>query len=194
MYEQDDYSYQTRSQKRAEKESEKGSRHPALSWILCIAIAVAAAFCIRGFIAEPIRVEGRSMNPSLYSDQTLLVEKVSRYFELPERGNIVIVHYPDSTNNYVKRVIGLPGERIRIENSTVYINDAALLETYTSKEEYADMEEITVPEDSIFVMGDNRAHSQDSRFVGPIPHDSIVGTAVSIIWPVDQAREIKPGE
>lgn len=173
------------------KKTAKQKKAAAVSWIIWIVVACVFALCLRSFIAEPIKVEGDSMNPSLYSHQTMLVEKISKTFELPKRGNVVIVHYPGSSNNYVKRVIGLPGETVEIKDSTVYINGEVLPEDYTSGDSYADMPAVVVPENSIFVMGDNRANSSDSRYVGSIPRASIVGVATHIIWPLDQVGAIE---
>lgn len=158
-------------------------------WIIAIGIAVAVAFLVRAFLFEIILVDGPSMQPTLRTDERLAVEKVSRYAGLPERGDIIIVHYPDGTNrNYVKRAIGLPGDTVEIKNSVVYVNGEALNETYTSPEPYADMEAVVVPEDSVFVMGDNRANSMDSRIVGPIKHEWIVGHAMAVIFPFNEIR------
>ena len=180
--------YSSRSARRYTKE--KARKNNTHGWILCIVIAVIAALLVRAFVAEPIQVEGNSMNPSLFSHQTMLVEKISKLFGMPERGSVVIVHYPNSTNNYVKRVIGLPGETVSITDSTVYIDGNALEEDYTSGEEYPDMQPVTVPENSLFVMGDNRANSQDSRYVGCIPKSDLVGKSVAVIWPLDQWQSL----
>lgn len=166
-------------------------RKSVWGWLIAIGIAVAAALLIRAFLFEIILVDGPSMQPTLYTNERLAVEKVSRYAGLPQRGDIVIVHYSDGTdNNYVKRVIGLPGETIEIKDSTVYINGQALEEDYISSYPYADMASITVAEDTVFVMGDNRANSTDSRAVGPIRQEQIVGHAVAVIFPFDQIRWI----
>jgi len=174
--------------RRVEKTQKKES---GLGWIISIAIAVAIAVLVRTFIFEPIQVDGESMSPTLHSHQSLGVEKVSRYFGLPERGKIVIVHYPKSDDAYVKRVIGLPGETVEIKDSTVYVNGSPLSESYTSQDSYHDMDPVTVPEDSIFVMGDNRANSQDSRYVGSIKENLIIGRALFIIWPLNEIRWVE---
>lgn len=180
----------TRSSRNSSAKEKRSSN--ALSWILCIVIAIAAAFVIRTFIFEPINVDGNSMQPTLHSKQSLAIEKVSRYFRLPGKDrDIVIVHYPNSEDTYVKRVIGLPGETIEIKDSVVYINGTPLEEDYISDEPYADMEAVTVPEDCIFVMGDNRANSKDSRSVGCLDRSKILGTAMFIIWPLDEIGAIE---
>lgn len=173
-----------------EKETKKSV---ILSWILTIGISMAAAMLIRAFVFGIIQVEGPSMQPTLYTDERLAVEKVSRYFGLPERGDILIVKYPHEDDTYVKRAIGLPGEKVEVRDSIVYINDVPLTEDYINSEEaYADMEPLVVPEDHVFVMGDNRAHSWDSRVsgTGPIEHEAILGHAFYVVYPFDRARAI----
>jgi len=164
-----------------------------LSWILTIGLAFGAALIIRNFVFGIIMVEGPSMQPTLYENERLAVEKVSRYFGLPERGDIIIVKYPHETDTYVKRTIGLPGEIIEVRNSVVYIDGEPLEEEYINHAEaYADMDPVTVPEDHVFVMGDNRAHSWDSRVTGtgPIGKDAILGHAFYVVYPFDKMRSL----
>lgn len=160
-------------------------------WVISIAIAIVVAISIRTFVFEPIFVSGDSMLPTLQSNQSLGVEKVSRYFSLPKQGEIVIVTDPDNNETLVKRVIGLPGDTIEIKNSTVYINGQPLHEDYTSKDPYNDIKPLTVPADSIFVMGDNRANSKDSRFFGPVNKDAIIGHALFVIWPLNEIHSVQ---
>lgn len=163
-----------------------------LSWFMSIGIAVCAAFLIRAFIFEIIMVEGESMYPTLYTNERVAIEKVSRYGALPERGDIVIVKYPDMDGTYVKRVIGLPGEIVEVSGSTVYIDGVPLRENYINTEPYPDMAPVAVPADSVFVMGDNRAHSMDSRapYIGAIDRQSIVGRGLFVIWPLNNIHSI----
>lgn len=168
----------------------------ALGWILSIGIAILAAFVIRALVFETVRVDGESMEPTLFTDQRLGVEKISRYMGLPKRGDIVIVQYPNLDDVCVKRTIGLPGETVEVYDSTVYINGVPLEEDYVSDEPYADMGPVVVPEDSIFVMGDNRAHSMDSRasYVGAIPRENIIGHGLFVMWPFDNMHMIDHAE
>jgi signal peptidase I len=162
-------------------------------WLLTIGIAFVAALLIRNFVFGIIQVEGPSMQPTLYTDERLAVEKVSRYFGLPERGDVLIVKYPHEEDTYVKRAVGLPGERVEVRDCMVYIDGVPLAEDYINDQEaYADMEPFVVPEDHVFVMGDNRAHSWDSRMegTGPIERGAILGHAVYVIYPFDRARAI----
>jgi signal peptidase I len=164
---------------------EKETRARAvLGWVLAFGVAIVAAIAIRTFIFEIIHVDGPSMEPTLYTDESLVVEKVSRYFGLPERGDVIIVRYPHKDDTYVKRTIGLPGETIEIKDSIVYIDGVPLYEDYINSESYSDMEPTVVPEDHVFVMGDNRAHSWDSRVegTGPIARDDILGHAVFVVY------------
>ncbi len=174
---------------RARKTAEK--KRSVWGWVFAICIAVIVAFLVRAFLFEIIKVDGPSMQPTLHTDERVAVEKVTRYSGLPQRGDIIIVHYPDGTDkNYVKRVIGLPGETIEVKNSMVYINGQAFEEDYVSPEPYGDILPAFVPENTVYVMGDNRANSMDSRLVGPIGHDQIVGHAMATIYPFNQMRQL----
>lgn len=198
IYEEDKYysgskSVRDRRSRRLVKKQEKNRTKEILGWVLSIGVAICAAFLIRAFIFEIILVDGESMVPTLHTDERVAVEKLTRYGGLPERGDIIIVKYPNMDGTFVKRAIGLPGDTVEIKNSTVYINGEPLEETYTSQEPYADMEAITVPEDQVFVMGDNRAHSLDSRadYIGSIPRESIVGHGLFVIWPFSEMHSIQ---
>ncbi|MDL2236803.1 signal peptidase I [Christensenellaceae bacterium OttesenSCG-928-K19] len=167
-------------------------RKMAGGWVLTIVIAVAVALVVRNFVFGIILVNGPSMLPTLHTSEWLAVEKVTRYFGIPARQDIIIVKYPGEEDTYVKRVIGLPGETIEVRDSIVYIDGQPLDEPYVSNEPYADMEPVLVPEEHVFVMGDNRAHSWDSRNknTGPIAREEIVGHAFWVLYPFSEARSI----
>lgn len=157
----------------------------AMSLIICCAIALIAAIGIRLFIFELVRVDGSSMKPTLYDGQTLFVEKISLYTENIQRGDIVIVHYPGRTGAYVKRVVGLPGDTVEVKEGSLYVNGERQEENYTLDEKMNwDTEQTVVPEGNYYVMGDNRNDSTDSRSIGPIPRDNLIGKAAFIIWPI----------
>ncbi len=167
-------------------------RLSAAGWVLTIFIAVASAIVLNTYVIQIVWVDGNSMYPTLYSDERVLVEKVSRYFSLPKRGQIITVNYPDRKGEFVKRVIGLPGDVVEIKDNVVYLNSKPLSEAYINLQPYPNMGGYEVPADHIFVMGDNRADSLDSRaaVVGPIPKDYILGTGIAVIWPIDELKYI----
>jgi len=174
----------------------------SLSFLLTLACVILAALALRQFIAEPTRVKGGSMQYTLLHKEGLLVEKVSYWFGAPERGDIVIVKYPNSADRYVKRIIALPGETIEIrEDRFVYINGERLDESAYAGDWYGKIDlpmetkgskngKYTVPEGHYFVMGDNRNDSTDSRhkLVGAIPEDKVLGRVRAVIWPLNKIR------
>lgn len=163
-----------------------------ISWVACIAAAVIIGMVLRTFVFEPVRVDGDSMNDTLANGEIMFVEKITRYSENFERGDIVIVHYPGSKAAYVKRIVGLAGDTVAVKDGKLYINGAAQEEPYILDPYINGEIESVVPEGHIFVMGDNRNNSLDSRFaaVGPIPYDEVVGHATSVIWPISAWRGI----
>ena len=171
----------------------KSAKREALEWVLTIVAALAIAFVIRTFLFEPVRVSGDSMYDTLIHNERMFVEKVSYWFERPQRGQIIICYYPNHTSTCVKRIIGVPGDRVAITGGELYLNGEKLDESaYWEDLIWGDMAEITVPEDCVFVMGDNRNDSSDSRspLVGPIPYSRIVGRVRSVIWPIEEARKV----
>jgi signal peptidase I len=158
-------------------------------WIISLLIAFSIALLLRLFVFEFISVSGPSMQPTLYSAEYVFMEKVTYWFREPEFGDVVICKFPDSTATYVKRVIGVGGDEIEIKDGTLYINGTADT-TYFSGYIEDTMPKTVVPDDSVFVMGDNRNQSMDSRFdtVGPLDNDMVLGKALFIIWPLDQIR------
>jgi signal peptidase I len=137
-------------------------------------------------ISARIRVESISMEPTLFRGDFILVEKISQSLRNPNRGDIVVFKYPsDPTQNYIKRVIGLPGDRIFITNGKLMINGDVIDEPYI-KAMPAYTGNWEVPEDSIFVLGDNRNRSNDSHIWGMVPYDNILGRALLIYWPLSR--------
>lgn len=161
-------------------------------YIYLVAVVI-AALAVRLFIFEPVRVDGNSMYDTLLNGERMFVEKVSFWFEPPKRGEIITCFYPGYTVSCVKRVIALPGETIYIRSGQVYINGELLNESaYWNSMILGDMDPITVPEDCVFVMGDNRNDSKDSRAdsVGCIPYYRIMGRCRAVIWPLSERRKI----
>lgn len=167
-----------------------------MSWIGCFAVAIAAALFIVTFIGQRVQVDGRSMEPTLQDRDNLICDKVSYRFSEPERYDIVII-YPDGEKDkrWIKRIIGLPGEEVRIDEAgTIYINGEPLEESY-GKEVIEDpgmaIAPIQLGEDEYWVMGDNRNHSSDSRVIGPVPKSRILGKAFVRIFPFNKIGLIK---
>lgn len=145
------------------------------------------------YAVQTVHVLGSSMLYTLHDNDLLVASKISYKLHAPQRGDIIVFKPPDeASRDFIKRIIGLPGERIRIVNSVVYINDQVLHEPYLpEKWTYnnnwpASGQDQTILPDQYFVMGDNRNHSSDSRTFGPITLDSILGKAEVRIWPLGE--------
>ncbi len=134
-------------------------------------------------ISARIRVDGASMEPTLATGEYVVVNRLSYRLGTPQRGDIIVFHPPlDPQEEYIKRVIGLPGDKVEVRNGTVYLNGQPLDETYlNTKTNYPGM--WRVPAGQLFVLGDNRNNSSDSSKWGTIAMDSVVGKAILIYWP-----------
>ena len=132
------------------------------------------------------RVQGHSMMPTLEEDQYLIINKLSYYLDQPQRGDIVVLHYPrDRTREYIKRVIGVPGDEVVIEDNQVLVNGVLLEEPYLNgRPTYRDQSWV-VPDGQYFVLGDNRNNSSDSRSWSFLPRSDIVGKAWLIYWKIE---------
>ncbi len=192
--------------------SSVGPRKPAKSragnelteWIKALAIAGVLVFVIRWFLVSPFIVDGPSMEPNFWDRERIIVNKIIYDIRQPQRGEVIVFHVPDQGRDFIKRVIGLPGETVKVDGDTVYINGKPIEENYL-KEAYEEAHakgtlynstsersnfpnssfpDGTVPEGMVFVMGDHRNNSEDSRMIGYIPMDRIVGRADLIFWPI----------
>jgi signal peptidase I len=166
------------------------SRPPLLwGWTrdLFLALAFSAFFIV--FLYQPVRVEGTSMLPGLQDQERIFINKFVYKLEPIERGDIIVFHYPfDPSKSYIKRVIGISGDRVRIIEGQVYVNGRPLKESYIPGEyfDYRSMAETTVPPSSYFVLGDHRSLSNDSRDFGSVDESYIYGKAVFVYWPMDK--------
>jgi signal peptidase I len=168
---------------------------PALGvWLRDLIISLAISAFIIVFIYQPVKVEGTSMMPSLEDQERIFVNKFVYRLEPIERGDVVVFRYPrDPSKSYIKRVIGVAGDHIRIETGQVYVNNQALGEDYVPSE-YADArsyKETVVPLNSYFVLGDHRSMSNDSRDFGPVNQSYIYGKAVFGYWPMDKLGRVR---
>ncbi len=156
-----------------------------LDLVETILLALLMFFAINTLTAR-IRVESVSMKPNLIEGDFVLVNRIAYRFSDPKRGDIIVFKYPPEPNStpYIKRIIGLPGDQIQIRDSNVFINGSLLSEPYLMSNTMRGGE-WTVPQDSLFVMGDNRNNSSDSRNWGMVPFDNIIGKAEVIYYPVE---------
>ena len=189
-----------------------GRRARRIVWELTQTLVLAVLiFLLVRTVAQNFRVEGPSMEPGLHNGQYLLVNKAV-YFKLnlgnlskfipfidaeegeetylfhgPQRGDVIVFKYPrDPDRDFIKRVIGVPGDRVRVVDGVVYVNDVALEEDYISAPAGRELEEEVVPEGNYFVLGDNRPNSSDSRSWGFVPEENIIGKAMLSYWPLDE--------
>jgi signal peptidase I len=146
------------------------------------------------FLYQPVRVEGTSMLPMLQDDDRVFINKFAYRVGEVHRNDVVVFLYPgDHRTSYIKRVIALPGDDLRIDHGQVWVNGVALKEPYVplKYQDERSQPEMTVPEGEYFVMGDHRTISSDSRDFGPVPRGLIYGKAALVYWPVDQAGVVK---
>jgi signal peptidase I len=152
--------------------------------------AVIIALLINLLLAQATRVYGQSMEPNLHTNQRLVVEKISysRWWPIrgPQRGDVVVFRVDPNADLLIKRVIGLPGDRVEIRAGQVIINGEPLNEPYLTRPTYGDYGPVDVPPLHIFVLGDNRGFSNDSRAFGPLPLNSVIGRAWFSYWPPGQ--------
>lgn len=180
----------------AEDEGKKGKKSTGreiLEWILVIVVAVAAALLIRTFIFEPVRVEGNSMLNTLHNDEYMIVTKYQYLFNDPQRYDVVICHYPGRGNtNFVKRIVGIPGDTVAMHDGVLYVNGEAVDEPYIDYVANYEMDAVLVESGHYFVLGDNRSSSNDSHApgVGQLTRDQIVGKVRLVAWPFNAWRTI----
>ena len=173
--------------------------------------ALLIALITRGAVAEPRYIPSGSMLPTLKINDRLIIEKLSNYTGSVHRGDILVFYPPMETRShpataltgamrwlgltgeeaYIKRVIGLPGESVEVHDGKVLVNGKALVEPYIQEAPAYDMAAITVPPDSLFMMGDNRNNSADSHVWGPLPEANIIGHASFRFWPLNRMGVVK---
>ena len=168
----------------------------ALSWVRDLAFSVLIAVILIVFIYQPVKVEGTSMMPALTDQERIFINKFTYRFGLGDiqRGDTVVFWWPvDTSKSYIKRIVGLPGDRVRIDQGQVYVNDRMLVEDYVP-DEYRDpsgMPEVTVKPGEYFVLGYHRSSSSDSRTWGCVPRKDIYGKAVFVYWPFEKMGRLK---
>lgn len=174
-------------------DNHSGNGNSVRSWTRDLVISVAISMFIILFLYQPVRVEGTSMLPVLKDQDRLFINKFAYTVGEIHRDDVVVFRYPyDQTKSYIKRVIALPGDDLRIDHGVVWVNGKRLREPYVPAR-YRDersLPEMTIPANEYFVMGDHRSISSDSRDFGPVERKLIYGRAAFVYWPVDQAGVI----
>lgn len=157
-------------------------------WGRDMLFSLAVSFFIITFLYQPVRVEGTSMMPRLGDQDRLFINKFVYHFTEIHRGDVVVFHYPrDPQKSYIKRVIAVPGDELRIDDGRTYINGRLLPEPYVPRRfhDSRSQDAMVIQPDEYFVMGDHRSISSDSRDFGPVPRDLIYGKAAFVYWPTE---------
>lgn len=174
--------------------SEKSFWEKTKENLVILAIALGLSLLIRTLIAEPRFIPSDSMFPTLEIGDRLVIEKVSYYFRPPQFGDIIVFNPPSQLQEigyaadqaFIKRVIGQPGQVVAVKNGQVYVDHQPLFERYIAEEPNYQLLPVKVPENSYFVMGDNRNDSNDSHVWGFLPKENIIGRAVFRFWPIER--------
>ena len=167
-----------------------------LAWVRDLVLSVIIAALVILFIYQPVQVEGTSMMPALENQERIFINKFTYRLGIERiaRGDLVVFWFAaDPGKSYIKRVVALPGDRVRIDRGSVYVNGQSLREDYVP-EEYRDrvsVPELTVPADYYYVLGDHRSSSSDSRSWGPVRRETIYGKAVFVYWPLDRIGPVR---
>ncbi|MBB3109369.1 signal peptidase I [Paenibacillus phyllosphaerae] len=197
----------------AQQKQEKGSRAQKEigEWVKALAIAALLVFVIRWFLFAPFIVEGESMQPNFYTGERLIVNKIIYDIRAPKHGEVIVFEVPDEGRDFIKRVIGVPGDKVKLEGDDLYINGEKVDEPYLAESiaaakangeifnntgpnfPNADVTEDVVPEGTVLAFGDNRRNSKDSRMIGYVSDDLIIGRADFIFWPFDKVSLVKHG-
>lgn len=158
-----------------------------------VALALILFLLIRN-VVQNFRIEGHSMEPNFHDGQYLVVNRLAYRFGKPARGDVIVFRYPnDPSRDFIKRVVGLPGEKVEIRMGQVFINDQPLIEPYGPAESTYSAPPIIVAQDQLYVLGDNRANSSDSHNWGPLPMSYVVGKAVLCYWPPQYWGPVRHG-
>ena len=162
-------------------------------WFVVIAVAITAALLVRSFVLQQFAVSGHSMDTTLHDGDRVLVNKLSYRMHDPNRGDVVVLKTIEGTGerDLIKRVVALPGETVEYRSCVLYVDGRELIEPYLDPGIVRpnscgqDQAPLVVPAEFVFVLGDNRAGSKDSRDLGPISYDDLIGRAFVVIWPMD---------
>lgn len=174
----------------ASKKRKKGNVW--VEWIIVVVVAISAALLVRAFVLQQFAVSGDSMKSTLHTGDRVLVNKLSYRLHDPRRGDVVVLKTLESSDerDLIKRVVALPGETVEYRDCVLFVNGIVLIEPYLDPAIVRptscgpSQEPVVVPDESVFVMGDNRPGSKDSRVLGAISYDDLIGRAFVVIWPM----------
>lgn len=181
------------------KDQEKKSlpkNNTLIEGLKTISLSLLLALGIRTFVAEARYIPSGSMEPTLQINDKLIIDKISYDFSPPQRGDIIVFNPTETLQEenfhdaFIKRVIGLPGEKVEVKNGKVYINNKPLTENYIKAKPNYQWGPVVVPANSYLVLGDNRNNSYDSHYWGFVPRNKIVGKAILRFWPINRIGEI----
>jgi len=169
----------------------KGWRREALEWAITLGCAVVLALLIRAFVFEPFVVKGDSMNDTLVNAEVMFTTKFEYLLGEPQRFDVVICRYPNRDENFVKRIVGVPGDTVSVRGGFLYVNGEMQAEPYIVHRPNYAMAAYTVQPGEFFVLGDNRANSNDSHLVGPLKREQIVSHVRAVLFPFGNIRGIQ---
>jgi signal peptidase I len=181
-----------------EKQPLQKVENPWVEAVKTIGLSIFLAIGIRSFVAEARYIPSGSMLPTLQINDRLIVDKISYDFQNPKRGDIVVFSPTETLKQqnfkdaFIKRVIGLPGDKVEVKEGRVYVNDQAIQEKYIEDQPNYRFGPVTVPANEYLVLGDNRNNSYDSHYWGFVPRKNIIGRAVVRFWPLNRVGEIYP--
>lgn len=193
-----------RKKKKPKKDQKKGFKYELFDFIKTLVLCAISVFLLTTYVIKPVRVDGKSMYPTLDNGEIGMMNVFSAKFMKIERFDVVVVYNHERNENWVKRVIGLPGDTVYAKNDVLYINGLAIEESYLDsvyvsqvraegKAFTNDFEKVTLKEDEYFLMGDNRVVSYDSRYVGPFKRDEIRGKDVYVFYPFSHMKLVRNG-
>jgi signal peptidase I len=179
-------------------------------WVKALAIAGILVFVIRWFLFSPFIVDGPSMKPNFETGERLIVNKIIYDIRAPKHGEVVVFYVPEENRDFIKRVVAVPGDQVRYEGDNLYINGKKVEEPYikdaiaqqhkngllyNERDNFPNeaVQQDTVPAGMILAFGDNRSNSKDSRMIGYVPYDRIIGRADIIFWPFDKITVVDHG-
>jgi len=173
---------------------EKKSSIPGtiLEIVVIVVAAFAIALLVQAFLVKPFTIHQVSMRATLEEGDRILLNRLSYHFRDEARGDIVVFHSPINANeDLVKRIVAIAGDRVAISGGKLYVNGVAQDEPYLLEQDFSgEMPETVIPAGQVFVMGDNRNNSGDSRLFGPIPTDTIIGSAFLVYWPIGHGKTL----